>query len=169
MLDRIKRDVKHAIGDALRLFDAFVKLKVGARACFFEAGATVWLGGHVMMEPTGESKNWRKVARFVEWQDAIFGEALKDGALLDRAPLYFCDLTANVRRALDCVCDADDARVLPDHFPPRHAGERRRCDLAPQAYVDGTLTRSPSCGPRSTRSASRTRTCLLYTSPSPRD
>jgi hypothetical protein len=103
LLAKVKRDVRHAVGDAFALVDALAATKVGRRAMFFEVGLTPWAANHLFMEPTGDGKNWRKVARLVAWSARAYREACGDDALLDRAPLFFVDLSCGVRRALDCV------------------------------------------------------------------
>ncbi|KAK7241753.1 hypothetical protein SO694_00153024 [Aureococcus anophagefferens] len=138
-LRRVKRDVRDCLEDAHALLGAALATRAARRACFHEVGATPWLGTHVFMEPTGEGKNWAKVARYAGWLAAIFAEAARDDDVLERAPLFFTDLSSQTRKVLDCVTDADDARVLPEGY--ERAPRRRTADLAPLAYASGQLTR----------------------------
>ena len=138
-LRRVRRDVRDCLEDAHALLGAALATRAARRACFHEVGATPWLGTHVFMEPTGEGKNWAKVARYAGWLAAIFAEAARDDDVLERAPLFFTDLSSQTRKVLDCVTDADDARVLPEGY--ERAPRRRTADLAPLAYASGQLTR----------------------------
>ncbi|KAH8049726.1 hypothetical protein JL721_11609 [Aureococcus anophagefferens] len=138
-LRRVKRGARDCLEDAHAAFGAALATRAARRACFHEVGATPWLGTHVFMEPTGEGKNWAKVARYAGWLAAIFAEAARDDDVLERAPLFFTDLSSQTRKVLDCVTDADDARVLPEGY--ERAPRRRTADLAPLAYASGQLTR----------------------------
>jgi len=158
LLAKVKRDVAHAVADAFRLLEALASFAVGRRALFFESGYTCWAANHLFMEPTGEGKNWSKVARLVDWMARVYAEAAAERDLLTKAPLFFVDLTTGVLRAIDCVSDADDARVLPGDWAKK-TKPKRRVDLDPLGTAAGKYpSRAFRRTPEEARARRRNRT-----------
>ena len=125
-LRRAQRDVATAVRDALTLFDALIKTPSARRTAFFKVGVTSWVSVHLGYQPSAPKKDWGKVARMTEWCVLTYREVCGQEDLLEQAPLFFQDLERGVVSVLDCVTDADDARVDAPGAPPRPLFKKKR-------------------------------------------
>ena len=71
-----------------------------------------------------EGKNYEWCSRLIRWMAILYDSQVTHERVLEDAPLFFVDLDKCVRGMMDCLCDADLARVgfeRPKFRSPRKA------------------------------------------------
>ena len=58
-----------------------------------------------------EGKNYEWCSRLIRWMAILYDSQVTHERVLEDAPLFFVDLDKCVRGMMDCLCDADLARV----------------------------------------------------------
>jgi len=111
-LRRAVKDVRQASNDALKLLDALLTTKPARRSLFHQNGLTSWARIHLSHQKfDDEGKNYAWCGRLIKWMSILYDSQVTHERVLEDAPLFFVDLDKCVRGMMDCLCDADLARV----------------------------------------------------------
>ena len=83
-----------------------------------------------------EGKNYEWCARLIRWMAILYDSQVTHERVLEDAPLFFVDLDRGVRGMMDCLCDADLARVGYERPKFRAA---RKAPLDTLGILDGSV------------------------------
>ena len=136
-LRRAIKDVRQASNDALKLLDALLTTKPGRRSLFHQNGLTSWARIHLSHQKfDDEGKNYAWCGRLIRWMAILYDSQVTHERVLEDAPLFFVDLDRGVRGMMDCLCDADLARVGYERPKFRAA---RKAPLDTLGILDGSV------------------------------
>ena len=111
-LRRAIREVTQASNDALKLLEALLTTYSAKRALFHGSGLTSWARIHLSHQKTDdEGKDYAWCGRLIGWMAILYDHNIQHERVFEDAPLFFVDLDKGVRGVLNCLCDADLARV----------------------------------------------------------